>query len=139
MYGGSIPPSTSIPVAALLGLLAAGCHAVPGGAYLWLPLSAQADGEVTVDVPLAELRRRMEPFDPSRLAVHVGGGGRSPRPFVLVDGNGDGVADSLRVVVPVQQGEGSIAFVCPGQPAPSRPAPRGREVPYQLHFDRARR
>ena len=144
MYVGSIPAVTSsrrrgLGSALLLGLLT-GCLPATA-AYLSIPIEAENGADraaALVRVELADLARRMDPFDAHALAFyHLG---RAPIPHELADEDGDGNPDVARVALPVR-GDGTTVLiaVCPGPTATGSVDPEASPEGVRLRLDLAHR
>ena len=83
-------------------------------------------GLTIVDVPLAKLRTRHASMDPQRIAVYHTG--RIPLPHQLLDKDGDGRPDHLRVKFVPAADQAWLVFVSPGEPTQGELPAGGQEV-----------
>ncbi len=136
MNAGSIPAATSI---SLLALVATSC--LPDTyAYLTVPVTTEnGDGQplAIVDLSLAELAARADDFDRNDLAVyHLG---RHPIAHTLVDTDGNGTVDHVRVKVPIPPGAGTeLVVTSPGPRSTAAVVEGGSAAQVVVRYERIR-
>jgi hypothetical protein len=135
-----MPARSRRGVAPLLLLLIAGACVPAHSSYVGFPLASVHQRDLLcaeIDVPIADLLARQPELDLDRLAIYAQG--REPLPFVRVDVDQDGAADSIRTWAPVR-GDGTtrLQFVSPGpnatKPVPPEPVRGEVEVRFDLSW-----
>jgi hypothetical protein len=128
----------ALALAGTLSLSLAAC-APATWSYLTVPLDCSectARSPVRVAVPLAELAARWPALDPDVLAFYDRG--RTPRPFALLDADGDGAVDTALVELSLEPPVEALVVTCPG-PRFRGDAPAGEPTPgIALDFRNAR-
>ena len=149
MYVGSIPAVTStcqrmitavpkslLALLALNSLWVTGCMPVHA-AFLQLGVTfpdGEPPGLTILDVPLSKLHTKSGDLDPQHIAVYHTG--RDPLPHRLLDKDGDGRPDHLRVKFLPHSDETWLVFVSPGAPNPNALPDGGHQARVTYHFRR---